>query len=288
MANGRILKAVLTVVSSFTIGVNASGKDYSEQFAAAEAARDESPATDVIWGIVWISEQNDRDHGMDLERERKRMKHLSYGIKVLERAYDVPINFETNPTYFDDGEYKFYTEFAVTKGEPLRDALDRFVAQSRGLYEWKPIEGQVCVYPALDGENPYSLLGERVSINVQNVSAWTAVSTLLETLNREHPRKSLYVSLTLMNASIPLPGFREDKVVTIQEKDAVARDVLCNIFRQSSLPIFYKVFGGATLQIYFVGQSNGSVRHTREDTLFWQDEQKRMHSFVKEHYSPTP
>jgi hypothetical protein len=281
---GQIL-AVLSLAAA--IAQPAFGTDYTGVIGTARAERAHSPATDPLLGIVADFPQLAQDQVVDLEFHRKQRLLLTYGIDVLERAFDIPINFELNPDYRVDGQPAFYTNFGVAKGESCRTALDKFVKQSRSLYTWDMVNGQVCVFPNIvDDDQTYSLLDRKISLQLQNVSAWTAIRELLVALNQRYPGQKLTINVALNDLVQPPAEFREDTSLTIDVEEVTGREAVCAVFQASPLPMFYSLYGGDEIGLRFVGQNKFDPANTAEGWTQWIEEERAIREMVNEFYTP--
>jgi len=157
--------------------------------------------------------------------------------QLITAMYPVPISYE-GPISYSHTPFKIF--YTITRNEPLSSALDRLIADSRGLLTWTKLRGTIVIKPKVQADEHHAMAA-KVSISVESASTWEAFKALEKAINRAKDRqKFLHIfPASFLYGGYPRPEFTNDKTLTLKIVNVTAREAVCAVMADSPLSLSY-------------------------------------------------
>ncbi len=223
-----------------------------------------------------------------LNESAEEERHMVMAVAGLALEYKVAISYEGTMPNGPNPEQPI--PFRIQRNETLGMALSMFKDGTDGMLEAKRIRNVLCVvYNTPPGlVNP---LDCKVSLKLENVTAWEAFKTLGKTINAlpqfaSRPKAQVCTSVSVRYDRAVPPILYEDKCITLNLTDVTAREAACAIVEAAPFEMdFQYVHGLVCPELPYAGDSmtirylqNGRPIHTepetKEEEEFWRAEIK--------------
>ncbi len=250
----------------------------------------------VLFSLLCLSPAQAAPLPADIEGKRalniseEEERHAIMAVGGLTSEYEVAISYESAMPSDPNPEKRI--SYRIRRNETLGMALSMFKGGTNGMLEAKRIRNVLCVvYNTPPGVvNP---LDCKVSLKLENVTAWEAFKTLGKTINtlpQFAKRPAALVKTTVpigfgKDRAVP-PVLYKEKCITLNLTDVTAREAACAIVEAAPFEMKFQYIHGDEnpnsghyqdtlyIQVLQNGKPVSTEPLTKEEEEFWRAEIK--------------